>query len=150
MTHSYFSVKDRCLDCGRMQEVSTPTQIESEAGTNHWAGAAIEVTLVDMQFSHQVVRAPEAGESWRILEEWVCRHCHEHQWMEVVIGEGAVRSIEIVRFDPATLDRVHFVTEQIADFYRDATGESYYIDQDIRPDWKVRPDWKDRLRPHLR
>ncbi len=95
-----------------------------------------------MQHSHYTVRIPRPDEPLRILEPVELPELRS-DWVEVVVEDGRVHSMEAVPFDIATLDRVHFVAGGLAEFYEEKTGEPLYVGDDIRL------DWAERLRPHL-
>jgi len=143
MPYNYFDADLRCPVCGQVRRTSIVTKIDSEISRVHRVGDLLDVTVVDMQLSHYTAHLPAPGEPLRILEEWSCPQCHSPEWAEIVVDGGRVRSIDVVPFNPATLDRVHFVAGGLAEFFQEKTGESLYVDH------KVRPDWTARLRPHL-
>jgi hypothetical protein len=137
MSYSYFVADLQCPGCGSIADASVITKVESEPGTVIRVGDPLDVTVTDMELSHYKVRDPAPGEPLRFLEPWGCPNCGR-LWVEVVVAAGAVRSIEAVRLDVATLDRVHFVDSEVTDFYEEVTGEPLYVGNDIRPDWAER------------
>jgi hypothetical protein len=138
MSYSYFVAALQCPGCGATTEASVITKVESDPGTVIRVGDRLDVTVIDMELSHYRVRAPAPGEPLRILEPWSCPTCSRRVWVEVVVADGAVRSIDVARFDVATLDRVHFVGSEVTDFYEEVTGEPLYVGNDIRADWAAR------------
>jgi hypothetical protein len=144
MTYSYFVAELQCSTCHRSTRANINTSIEAEPGTVHEVGTPVDVTMVDMELSHHRTRAPRGVEPLRVLEQWTCPNCGSGNWVEVVIDGGKVVAIDVVEFDQSTLDRVHFVTDWLVEFYRDTVGEPIYVDNSLRK------DWPERLRPHLR
>jgi hypothetical protein len=138
MSYSYFVADLHCPGCGSTTGASVTTKVESEPGTVIRVGDRLEVTVTDMELSHYKVRDPAPGEPLRILEPWSCPNCGRPEWVEVVVADGAVTSIEVAPFDVATLDRVHFVAGELYDFYQEVTGEPFYVGNDLRSDWAAR------------
>jgi hypothetical protein len=143
MSYSYFVADLRCSSCRETQTVNIITKIDADPGEVHRVGDLVDVTMADLTLTHHAARVPGPGEPIRILETWNCPNCRHPEWAEILIEEGRVRSIEPVPFDRATLDRVHFVTGMLAEFYEDTTGESLYDGAAVRLDWPA------RLRPYL-
>src|SRR5262245_38415627 len=131
MSYSYFNADLTCLNCGKTEQDSVITSIEAESGAGHWVGTQLNVSIVDMRMSHDIVSIPHDNEPWRILEKWSCPNCRTRQWVEVILDRGLIRSIGVVPFDAATLDRIHFISELVEEFYKDTTGESIYVDHRV-------------------
>jgi hypothetical protein len=144
MSFSYFVADLQCGTCGRVSRANIDTSIESEPGTVLTIGSHVDVTPIDMEISHHKVREWKPEEPLRVLESWGCPNCGAPNWVEVVIDAGKVKSMEVVAFDQSTLDRVHFVTDWLVEFYRDKVGEPIHVGN------SVRADWPERLRPRLR
>jgi hypothetical protein len=143
MPYSYFVAELQCPGCGTSTESTVMTKVESDPGTVIRAGDSLDVTVIDMKYSHYTLRAPQPGEPLRILESWSCPACGRPGWIEIVVDDGRVQSIDVVPFDTATLDRVHFVADQLAEFYEEKAGEPLYVGNEVRR------DWMERLRQHL-
>jgi hypothetical protein len=62
--------------------------------------------------SYRTVRTPSPGEPIHILRSWSCRFCDVLlNWMEIIVTDGIITSIEAVPFDREHLQRSHLVFE---------------------------------------
>lgn len=143
MTYSYIVSELRCDACGRASAATVVTKVDVEPATVLRVGSPVDVNVSDMAFTHCLVRKPAQDEPIRFLEAWDCPACDSPEWVEVSISGGRIREVRVVGFDRGTLDRIHFVSEDVAQLYQERTGEAFHVDDAVRPDWPA------RLRAHL-
>jgi hypothetical protein len=54
------------------------------------------------------------GDTIRILPIWACPTCESYpHWAEIVVRDGRIESIKAVPLDRETLERIHFIDEDV-------------------------------------
>jgi hypothetical protein len=83
------------------------------------------------------VREPAPGEELRVLEAWSCPVCGAgFNWALITIRDDEwLQAVESVELTLATLDRAHYVTDQLRFVYSLYTGQEMFSAGAFRPDW---------------
>lgn len=120
----------RCPRCGHVSAADDSTEMQTKIRDDPeraWlgVGSALEIdpaTVPDA--GYYLVQPP--GDTIRIIETWACPTCDFYpNWAEIVVHGGRIESITTVPLDRETLDRVHFVTEDVYDVAADLAGRKY-------------------------
>lgn len=139
MALTYFVAALTCPECGAVTPEDSSTGMRNHLGSGH--GVQVlrvgdgGITLPDVASEYIQVRDPGDGHEVRLLETWTCAACGSENWAVVTIRDGTIESIEARPVSRATLDDVHFVTENVAPQFEALTGESLWDDRGVRPDF---------------
>jgi hypothetical protein len=139
MALTYFVAALTCPECGVVTPEDSSTGMRNHLGSGH--GVQVlrvgdgGITLPNIASEYIQVRDPGDGQEVRLLETWTCAACSSDNWAVVTIRDGTIESIEARPVSRATLDDVHFVTENVAHQFEALTGESLWDDRGVRPDF---------------
>jgi hypothetical protein len=139
MALTYFVAALTCPECGAVTSEGSSTGMRNHLARGH--GVQVlrvgdgGITLPDITSEYIQVRDPGDGREVRLLETWTCAACGSDNWAVGTIRDGTIESIEARPVSRATLDDVHFVTENIAHQFEALTGESLWDDRGVRPDF---------------
>lgn len=120
-TFDNFVAQLRCPRCQRLSSADDSTGIQTKLRDEpdaSWfsVGSQLSFDLHRVAESGYLPVQP-AGQPLRLLQIWSCGHCGKYpNWAEVVIQGDRVAAIEAVPLDLATLDRIHFIDEDVAYF----------------------------------
>ncbi len=108
----------RCPRCGHVSAADDATNMQTKIRDDPeraWlgVGSALEIdTATVPDAGYFLVQPP--GDTIRILQIWSCPHCDAYpNWAEIVVRDGRIESITAVPLDRETLDRVHFIDEDV-------------------------------------
>lgn len=133
---TYFQTDFTCPNCGQHGPAVMHSKLGSEGATYRVGDCPKDdIPPVDFEDTSHVVKAPSPGEPVHVLMSWTCVHCGLESFGEVVFFEGCVRAIDLVDLDPATLARVHYISEMINDMLQTIIGERLYDERGLRADW---------------
>jgi hypothetical protein len=130
-----------CPRCGKVSPADSSTRMTcrlADGAGVQLLGVGDLVTTPSVAAEYIGVRTPDA--EVRILEVWWC--CAMN-WAVVTVANGKITRIQAHPIHRATLDDVHFVTENIDELFTRLTGLSLWDDRGIRS------DFVDRLRDQL-
>jgi hypothetical protein len=139
MALTFFVAALTCPECGGVTPEDASTGMRNHLGSGH--GVQVlrvgdgGITLPDIASEYIQVRDPGDGREVRLLETWTCAACGSDNWAVVTIRDGTIESIEARPVSRATLDDVHFVTENVAHQFEALTRESLWDDRGVRPDF---------------
>jgi len=83
------------------------------------------------------IHDPGRGQDIRLLESWTCPVCGAgFNWALITLRDDEwIAAVESAGLTRATLDRAHYVTDQLRFVYASYTGEPMELDGRLRPDW---------------
>ena len=92
------------------------------------------------------IQEPEEGEPIRLLGLWECPACeHAYLWAEIVLSPVAddereeqvmeIGSIKAVSLDQQTLDKAHYISDELRWVYDKLTGQPLYVQNELRSDY---------------
>jgi len=108
----------RCPVCGRISPADDTTNMTTKLrdepdGSLFRVGDALAIHHATMEDSGYYAVQPPA-EPVRIGQIWECPYCHHYpNWAEIVVGDGRIVSMEAIGLDHATLDRLHYLDEDV-------------------------------------
>ena len=114
----WFVAELTCQACGRLSPADNTTSIQTklraDARQNCLAvGAALAVTRDSAEDARYTMVSAPTGPDVRILQHWECPACGDlAQWLEVIVREGKIVSIEAIRFDAAALKAANYVEDE--------------------------------------
>lgn len=125
MALSFFVAPLRCAHCGAEHPDTIETKMQNQLGDKPWTeyrvGDAVPSTQSDLEDAFLRTGAPGSGEV-RILQDWICPACGSRQWAEVIIADGRVQDIHTVELTREVVQRVHYVSDEIAEIYSELVG----------------------------
>jgi hypothetical protein len=72
------------------------------------------------------VKVPELNESIHILQTWECPYCGSPaNWVDVVVRNGLIDSIDDVKFDREHFEKSHLVSNDAISIAGDLTGKPF-------------------------
>jgi hypothetical protein len=125
-----FVAELRCPRCGHVSAADDATNMQTKIRDDPervWlgVGSALEIdpaTVPDA--GYYLVQPP--GDTIRILETWACPTCDFYpNWAEIVVRGGRIERITAVPLDRETLDRVHFITEDVYGLAADVANREH-------------------------
>jgi hypothetical protein len=117
-TFDLFVAELRCPRCGHVSAADDSTEMQTKIRDEReraWlgVGSALEIdpaTVPDRCYFP--VQPP--GDTIRILQIWSCPNCRFYpNWAEIVVRDGRIESITAVPLDRETLERIHFIDEDV-------------------------------------
>lgn len=114
----WFVAELTCRKCGRRSAAdnttSVQTKLREDARQNCLGvGAALTVTPESAEDARYTLLSLPSGPEIRILQHWECPACGDlGQWLEVVVHDGQIASIESIRFDAAVLAAAHYIEDE--------------------------------------
>jgi hypothetical protein len=129
-TLDFFVAELRCPRCGNVSAADGATNMQTKIRDEPelaflGVGSAFEcdpATIPDA--GYYPVQPP--GDTIRIVDTWACPACDFYpNWAEIVVRDGRIESITAVPLNRETLDRVHFITEDVYDIAADLAGRKY-------------------------
>lgn len=139
MALTFFVAALTCPECGAVTPEDSSTGMRNHLGSGH--GVQLlrvgdgGITVPNIASEYIQLRDPGDGQEVRLLETWTCAACGSKNWAVVTIRDGTIESIEARPVSRATLDDVHFVTENVAHQFESLTGNSLWDDRGVRPDF---------------
>ena len=129
-TLDYFVADLRCPRCDAVtpaDAVEIVTHIRRDPQLeNLRVGDRIEMDPRPEDCGYFALHAPAPGEPVHLLDAWGCKSCgYWPNWAEIVIDHGVITSIEAVELDEATIERVHYATDDAMTDIQERTGLSY-------------------------
>lgn len=97
-------------DCG----TGAQTKLHPRPRQNYLrVGDELPVTPDSAEDARYTALGPSPDGDIRILQHWDCRSCDDStQWLEVVVRDGRILSIESVAFDAALLAAAHYIEDE--------------------------------------
>ena len=129
-TFDFFVAELRCPRCGHVSSADAATNMQTKIRDDPelaslGVGSAIEIdpaTVPDA--GYYLVQPP--GDTIRIIDTWACPTCDFYpNWAEIVVRGGHIESITAVPLDRETLERVHFIYQDVYDIAADLAGRKY-------------------------
>ena len=126
----------RCPRCGHVSSGDDATNMQTKIRDDPeraWlgVGSALKIDPATVPDAGYFPVQPP-GDTIRILQIWACPNCDAYpNWAEIVVRNGRIESITAVPLDRETLDRVHFIDEDVY-LVADVLGDRKY--PDITPD----------------
>jgi hypothetical protein len=159
MGFDFFAAELPCSTCGKivsgaaMAHMQTRIQRDPQ-GAYLQVGAHIDIAPGGPSVNgYLTIRPPQHHSPIRLLEVWSCPFCGATpQWAEVILEDEMIRSITAVPLNRETLDRVHYITDELTFYYDDITGVTLFLFNEEAPPGGatiLRSDWLKRLRENL-
>jgi hypothetical protein len=137
MAHiTYFKANLKCPRCGAEGPAWIPSHL-GDLGATYVVGDCPRDDIIPSEFEETSyrVRAPADGEPVHVLLGARCGNCSAASFVDVVFDDGCIRDIHPVELDPTTLDRLHYIAEDVQDMIENITGLRLYDDVGLRADW---------------
>ena len=133
---TYFKTTSRCPHCGRDETAWIHSHL-GDSGATYQIGDCPggDIHPLDFDDTSYVVRKPSLGESIHVLLGWTCGSCGLATFAEVVFADGCVRDIQSVELTPETLERLHYIAEDVQSMIETITATRIYDDHGVSPDW---------------
>jgi hypothetical protein len=127
-----FVAELRCPRCQRVSSANEATGMYTRIRSDPqlaWlgVGSALEIDPATVPDAGYFPVQPP-GDTIRILQIWSCPNCDAYpNWAEIVVRDGHIESVTAVPLDRETLDRVHFIDEDVY-LVADVLGDRKYPD----------------------
>lgn len=114
----WFVAELTCSKCGRRSPADNTTSVQTKLREDArqdclGVGAALTVTPESAEDARYTLVSPPQGPEVRILQHWECPACGDlGQWLQVVVRDGTIASIEGIRFDAAALAAAHYIEDE--------------------------------------
>ncbi len=97
-------------DCG----TGAQTKLHPSPRQNYLrVGDELPVTPESAEDARYTALGPPPAGDIRILQNWDCRACKDFkQWLEVVVRNGRILSIESIQFNAAALEAAHYIEDE--------------------------------------
>jgi hypothetical protein len=125
---TYFKATLPCNHGGHVGTAWIPSKL-GDRGATYGVGDCPGTDIHPREFADTsfVIRTPTEGEPTRVLMSWTCETCGLESFVEVAFGQGCVLSITPCTFDLQTLDRVHYIAEDLDDVLESLIDESPHV-----------------------
>ncbi len=117
---TYFKTTSRCPHCGRDETAWIHSHL-GDSGATYQIGDCPGGDIYPLDFD--------------VLLGWTCGSCGLATFAEVVFADGCVRDIQSVELNPETLERLHYIAEDVQSMIETITATRIYDDHGVRPDW---------------
>jgi hypothetical protein len=125
-----------CPRCGSSGNASILSRLGSKGATYRIGDCpGPDIPPVDFEDTSLIVRRPDPRESTHVLMSWTCESCGLENFAEIVFADGCVRDIRGVDLDPATLSRIHYISEDLLSMLETIVGEPLTDDTGFRANW---------------
>jgi len=133
---TYFKASLRCPCCGTLGMAWIESHL-GDRGLTYQIGdcPGADIHPSEFESTSYVVRQPSPEEPVRVLLDWTCQHCEATTFAEVMFMNGCVRDIQAVDLTPETLERVHYIGEEVQSMLEQVMDASMYDENGIRADW---------------
>lgn len=126
----WFVAELTCRRCGRRSPADNTTSVQTKLREDArqdclGVGAALTVTPESAEDARYTLLSLPKGPDIRILQHWECPACGDlAQWLQVVVRDGTIASIEPLRFDAAALEAANYVEDETLLFAAAANPEA--------------------------
>lgn len=114
----WFAADIACRACGARTAPDCGTGAQTKLHLNPRqnylrVGDELPVTPESAEDARYTALGPHPDGDIRILQNWDCGRCKDMgQWLEVVVRDGRISSIESVTFDAARLAAAHYIEDE--------------------------------------